>query len=199
MSDTPRVLRIDAPAAVRRHEKRRDSPLVFLTLVMGGAAFLAALVVLVIAWFAPDGTIGALMCGTVVAAYLSLLGWLGYWEQRRDPWLATVRLGDDAESLIVEAHRVYWALSAEARDRALELVCTMYRIAEADVRGAKARDLVEHRLARRLWALRDLLHAEDRLRMATDALALDDTTDLDTSTAWRQAMDQVEDIVRQGD
>jgi hypothetical protein len=179
------VLRVDAPAGIRRFDARyridwHGGGVMALLLLIAGPIVMA---------LTSGDLFGVVFSALWTATWAGLFVWWIVNTRRTNQWRVAVRIGAE---LILEAHRLYWKLSPDARGYALPLLNTMYRLSVIEVLGDTAQRRVRAEMSDRIAALRGLLDAEDGLRLVSADLSLRDRDDLDAIAAWRQALVEVE-------
>lgn len=131
----------------------------------------------------------AVGCWLYVGLYLLGTVTFGVFVWRRRRYEVTVHLGHQQ---LIDAHELYDKLTAEHRGVAMPLLEALYRLAGTELAEEAAKRDVRARMSERVTALRTLVQAEDRVRLAAASHQLDDRDDLDDLAIWREAVAEVE-------
>lgn len=117
-----------------------------------------------------------------------------WWRMRAvKPYRMTLRYGEDE---IRQAHWIYRRLAAlSSQQYARPLVLTMYRLSSFPVDSDAGARQVHVEILKRLASLRRLHEAEDHLTAAAAGRIVVDQDDLDASSAYAAALDEVADLV----
>jgi hypothetical protein len=186
------VLRVDTPADLRRASASFAdgfSGLIWVT----GLAMTAGIITFVIQ-LAGRVPIGAAICLVWVTAWGSALRWGLVKRRQIARWRQPIRI---APQRIYDAHTAYWKLTPETRTAyGLPLIEALYRLSVLDVKGTEATHRVHAAMYNRVYALNDLVDAEDKLRLYAVDPTLADNDDLTAAAAFQQAIEAAEQQIR---
>lgn len=182
------ILRVDTPQHLRDLDAQLGRPTVLGRIALSVFMALASPVVLVFALISlnPLGVLAS------VGWFFLWTGWIiRIWHKLKParPYRVPVRVGVGE---IREAHDIYNRLTPESTGHALPLILTMYRISGIEVQGAGGELRLVNLMRERTTALRNLLDAEDEVRLAVAMPAVQDRDDLDSAKAWRAALAEVD-------
>jgi hypothetical protein len=186
------MLRYDTPADLREFARECENNAAGLAgaMILGGLLAAIALFLGAASLVVPEGSASvAAWCGLYLLLYLAGIGYFGVQSHRLSRWRLRPRIG---AGHLEAAHSYYAKLTPEHRDVAMPVLDALYRLAGTELAEAAARREVESRMGVRVDALRTLVQAEDRQRLAAAEYTLSDRDDLDALAVWREAMAEVE-------
>lgn len=186
------ILSIDTPAELRRLDAKFENPAWRGWLVLRMLFAVAAGLVLLIA--AVGGSLFGML---IMLVFFALLAGpiVSLWWRMRAARPYRMRIRHSAAE-IREAHEIYRRLAAlSSQQYARPLVLTMYRLSALPVDSYEGTWQVHVEILKRLASLRRLHEAEDHLTAAAAGRIVVDQDDLDVSSAYAAALDEVAGLV----